>query len=77
MHLVYSLAATLKHLAHLRQQVPCALTLAELLWRGGGILTVSNVGAIDSGKSMVPVLVSGGGVAIDALGRAQWVGVGH
>jgi len=71
-HLVYSLAATLKHLAHLRRQVPCMLTPAELLWCGG-TLTVSNVGATGAGQSMIPVLVSGGGIVIDALGHAQWV----
>jgi 2-oxoisovalerate dehydrogenase E2 component (dihydrolipoyl transacylase) len=71
-HSVYSLAATLKHLAHLGRQVPCALTPAELP-RRGGTLTVSNVGAIGAGESAMPVLVPGGGVAIVALGRARWV----
>ena len=50
MHANYSLTALLKHLAHLGQQVPCALTRTELL-RCGRILTVGNIGAISAGKS--------------------------
>jgi 2-oxoisovalerate dehydrogenase E2 component (dihydrolipoyl transacylase) len=69
---VYNLAATLKHLAYLGRQVPCALTPAELP-RRGGTLTVSNIGAIGAGESAMPLLVPGGGVAIVALGRARWV----
>jgi 2-oxoisovalerate dehydrogenase E2 component (dihydrolipoyl transacylase) len=34
---------------------------------------MSNVGAIGAGKSMMSMLVPGGGVAIVALGRARWV----
>jgi 2-oxoisovalerate dehydrogenase E2 component (dihydrolipoyl transacylase) len=71
-HSVYSLNATLKHLAHLGRQVPCALTPTELP-RRGGTLTVSNIGAIGAGESAMPLLVPGGGVAIVALGRARWV----
>ena len=71
-HPVYSLAATLKYLAYLGRQVPCALTRAEHP-RHGDTLTVSNVGAIGAGESMVLMLVPGGGVAIVALGRARWV----
>jgi 2-oxoisovalerate dehydrogenase E2 component (dihydrolipoyl transacylase) len=71
-HSVYSLAAAVKHLAHLGRQVPCALTPAELP-RRGGTLTVSNIGAIGAGESAMPLLVPGGGVAIVALGRARWV----
>ncbi|KAF8502807.1 CoA-dependent acyltransferase [Russula emetica] len=70
-HSVYSLAATLKHLAYLGRQVPCGLTPAELP-RRGGTLTVSNIGAIGAGESAMPLLVPGGGVAIVALGRARW-----
>jgi len=55
-HSVYSLAVTLKHLAHLGRQVPYAVTLAELPWRVG-TLNVSNVGAIGAGESAMPVLV--------------------
>ncbi|KAI0285516.1 2-oxoacid dehydrogenases acyltransferase-domain-containing protein [Russula brevipes] len=62
-HSVYTLAAALKHLAHLGRQLP----------RRGGTLTVSNVGAVGAGESAMPVLVPGGGVAIVALGRARWV----
>ncbi|KAI0292236.1 CoA-dependent acyltransferase [Multifurca ochricompacta] len=71
-HSVYSLASTLKHLAHLGRQDPSGLTPTELP-RRGGTLTVSNVGAIGAGESAMPVLVPGGGVAIVALGRARWV----
>ena len=70
-HSVYSLAATLKHLAHLGRQIPCGLTPAELP-RRGGTLTVSNIGGIGRGESAMPLLVPGGGVAIVALGRAKW-----
>jgi 2-oxoisovalerate dehydrogenase E2 component (dihydrolipoyl transacylase) len=51
------------------------LTPAELPWHGG-TFTVGNVGAIGAGESMMPVqavLVSGGGIAIDASGCARWV----
>ncbi|KAF8264344.1 2-oxoacid dehydrogenases acyltransferase-domain-containing protein [Lactarius quietus] len=71
-HSVYSVASTLKHLAHLGRQVPSALTPAELP-RRGGTLTVSNIGAVGAGESAMPLLVPGGGVAIVALGRARWV----
>jgi len=70
-HSVYSLAATLKHLAYLGRQVPCGLTPAELP-RRGGTLTVSNIGSIGAGESAMPLLFPGGGVAIVALGRARW-----
>ncbi|KAH9053708.1 CoA-dependent acyltransferase [Lactarius vividus] len=70
-HSVYSLASTLRHLAHLGRQVPNALTPAELP-RRGGTLTVSNIGAIGAGEGAMPLLVPGGGVAIVALGRARW-----
>ena len=56
-HANYSLATLLKHLARLERQVPCALTCAELLQRGG-ILTVGNIGAISAGKSAMPCLVA-------------------
>ena len=38
---------------------------AEPLWRGG-TLTMSNVKAIDTGESMMPMQVLGGDVTIDA-----------
>lgn len=68
----YALASSLRALAHRGRQVPCALTPADMP-RRGGTLTLSNVGAIGAGVSAHPVLVPGGGVAIAALGRAQWV----
>lgn len=39
----------------------------------GGTITVSNVGSIGKGVFASPVLVPGGGVAICAIGRAEWV----
>jgi hypothetical protein len=51
-----NLAAIPRHLAHLGWQVPCALTSSELLLRRGGTLTVSDVGAIGTGESAMPVL---------------------
>ena len=72
MHANYSLAALLKHLARLGRQVPCALTRAELL-RRGGILTVGNISVISAGKSAMPLFMPGSGVAIVALGWARWV----
>jgi len=69
---VYSLASTLKHLSHLGRQVPCSLTPAEILKRGGTI-TVSNVGAIGGGNFASLVLVPGSGVAIVVIGQANWV----
>ena len=71
-HSIYSLASTLRHVAHLGRQVPSALTPAELP-RRGGTLTVSNIGAVGAGESAMPLLVPGGGVAIVALGRARWI----
>ncbi|KXN82168.1 Lipoamide acyltransferase [Leucoagaricus sp. SymC.cos] len=62
----------LKHLQHLGQQTPCGLTPKEMPKRGGTI-TVSNVGSIGKGVFASPVLVPGGGVAIVAIGRAEWV----
>lgn len=41
--------------------------------RRGGTITVSNVGSIGGGIFASPVLVPGGGVAIVAVGRAEWV----
>ncbi len=57
----YSLATTLNHLAYVGQQVPCVLTPAELPWYGG-TLTMSNIGAIGTGKRAMPLLVPGGDV---------------
>ncbi|KAF9218941.1 CoA-dependent acyltransferase [Gyrodon lividus] len=69
---IHSLASRVTHLAHLGRQVPCALTPKEMPRRGGTI-SVSNVGAIGKGEGASPVLVPGGGVAIVAIGRANWV----
>jgi 2-oxoisovalerate dehydrogenase E2 component (dihydrolipoyl transacylase) len=71
-HSIYALSSQLRHLAHLGRQTPPALTPKEMPRRGGTI-TVSNVGAVGAGDFASPVLVSGGGVAIVALGRAKWV----
>jgi 2-oxoisovalerate dehydrogenase E2 component (dihydrolipoyl transacylase) len=68
-HSVY-LGSALKHLAHFGRQVPCALTPAELL-RRGGTLTLSNVGAIGAGESTMPVLMPGGGITIVARGGSR------
>lgn len=68
---VYALAARMKHLAHLGRQVPSQLTPREMPKRGGTV-TISNVGAVGKGEVASPVLVPGGGVAICALGRAEW-----
>jgi len=54
------------------RQTPCGLTPREMPRRGGTI-TVSNIGSIGKGVFASPVLVPGGGVAICALGRAEWV----
>ncbi|KAG8736128.1 hypothetical protein FRC10_009660, partial [Ceratobasidium sp. 414] len=68
----YTIAGNLARLAYLGRQTPSGLTLAEMPKRGG-TLTVSNVGAVGAGKWAVPRLVQGGGVAIAAVGRAEWV----
>jgi 2-oxoisovalerate dehydrogenase E2 component (dihydrolipoyl transacylase) len=70
-HSVFSITSQLKQLSHLGRQVPSALTTKEMP-RKGGTLTVSNVGAIGKGEWAQPVLVEGGGVAIVAIGRAEW-----
>ncbi|KAJ7652166.1 2-oxoacid dehydrogenases acyltransferase-domain-containing protein [Mycena polygramma] len=67
---VYALASDIAHLADLGRRVPSGLTPAHL---GAGTLSVSNVGAAGRGTGAAPVLVPGGGVAIVALGRAEWV----
>ncbi|KXN82177.1 Lipoamide acyltransferase [Leucoagaricus sp. SymC.cos] len=69
---VYDIQSKLKHLQHLGQQTPCGLTPKDMPKRGGTI-TVSNVGSIGKGVFASPVLVPGGGVAIVAIGRAEWV----
>jgi 2-oxoisovalerate dehydrogenase E2 component (dihydrolipoyl transacylase) len=69
---VFALASDLAHLAALGRRVPSGLTAAHLGPRGG-TLSVSNVGATGRGTGAAPVLVPGGGVAIVALGRAEWV----
>ncbi|KAG9092835.1 hypothetical protein FS749_015408 [Ceratobasidium sp. UAMH 11750] len=68
----YTIAGKLARLAYLGRQTPSGLTPAEMPKRGG-TLTVSNVGAVGAGKWAVPRLVQGGGVAIVAVGRAEWV----
>ncbi|CAE6439415.1 unnamed protein product [Rhizoctonia solani] len=70
-HSPYAIAGSLARLAYLGRQTPSGLTPAEMPKRGG-TLTVSNVGAIGAGKWAVPRLVQGGGVAIVAIGRAEW-----
>lgn len=69
---VYDIQSKLKNLQYLGQQVPSGLTPKEMPRRGGTI-TVSNVGSIGKGVFASPVLVPGGGVAICAIGRAEWV----
>ncbi|KAF7375135.1 Dihydrolipoamide acetyltransferase component of pyruvate dehydrogenase complex [Mycena sanguinolenta] len=54
------------------KQASAASALAPYLGQAG-TLTVSNVGAAGRGDGAVPVLIPGGGVAIVALGRANWV----
>ncbi|CAE6439985.1 unnamed protein product [Rhizoctonia solani] len=71
-HSPYAIAGSLARLAYLGRQTPSGLTPADMPKRGG-TLTVSNVGAIGAGKWAVPRLVQGGGVAIVAVGRAEWV----
>ncbi|KAF8183892.1 2-oxoacid dehydrogenases acyltransferase-domain-containing protein [Mycena galopus ATCC 62051] len=66
----YALASSIAHLAVLGRRTPSGLTAAHL---GSGTLSVSNVGAAGHGTGAAPVLVPGGGVAIVALGRAEWV----
>ncbi|KAF7356133.1 Dihydrolipoamide acetyltransferase component of pyruvate dehydrogenase complex [Mycena venus] len=67
---IYTLASDIAHLAALGRRVPSGLTAEHL---GPGTLSVSNVGAAGRGTGAAPVLVPGGGVAIVALGRAEWV----
>ncbi|KIJ60136.1 hypothetical protein HYDPIDRAFT_99349 [Hydnomerulius pinastri MD-312] len=69
---LHALSSRITHLAHLGRQVPCGLTPKDMPKRGGTI-SVSNVGAIGKGEGASPVLVPGGGVAIVAIGRANWV----
>ncbi|KAL4254913.1 Dihydrolipoamide acetyltransferase component of pyruvate dehydrogenase complex [Abortiporus biennis] len=71
-HSIYSLASQLSHLSHLGRQTPSGLTPAELPKRGGTV-TVSNIGGIGQGEGASPVLVPGAGIAIVAVGRAQWI----
>ncbi|CUA71351.1 2-oxoisovalerate dehydrogenase E2 component (dihydrolipoyl transacylase) [Rhizoctonia solani] len=71
-HSPYAIAGSLARLAYLGRQTPSGLTVADMPKRGG-TLTVSNVGAVGAGKWAVPRLVQGGGVAIVAVGRADWV----
>ena len=56
-HVNYSLPALLKHLVCLGRQLPCVLTCAELL-RRGGILTMGSTGTISAGKSAMPCLAA-------------------
>ncbi|KAJ7069670.1 CoA-dependent acyltransferase [Mycena amicta] len=68
---LYAIASDVTHLATLGRRVPSGLTAAHL--GGGGTISVSNVGAAGRGTAAMPILVPGGGVAIVALGRAEWV----
>ncbi|KAJ7181135.1 2-oxoacid dehydrogenases acyltransferase-domain-containing protein [Mycena filopes] len=68
---LYALASQVAHLAALGRRVPSGLTREHL--SGGGTISVSNVGAAGRGTGAAPVLIPGGGVAIVALGRAEWV----
>jgi 2-oxoisovalerate dehydrogenase E2 component (dihydrolipoyl transacylase) len=67
---VFALASEITHLAALGRRVPSGLAPHHL---GAGTISVSNVGATGRGTGAAPVLVPGGGVAIVALGRAEWV----
>jgi len=69
----FEIMGELRRLSNLGRRTPThGLTQRELP-KNGGTITVSNVGAIGKGEFASPVLVPGGGVAIVALGRAQWV----
>lgn len=70
-HSVYSLSSRIADLAYRGRQIPSGLTPTDMP-RSGATISVSNVGAIGRGEAAMPVLVPGGGVAIVALGRAQW-----
>ncbi|KAF7298908.1 Dihydrolipoamide acetyltransferase component of pyruvate dehydrogenase complex [Mycena indigotica] len=70
-HNIYTIASDVTHLAALGRRVPSGLTAAHL--GGGGTISVSNVGAAGHGTGAMPVLVPGGGVAIVAIGRAEWI----
>ncbi|KAJ7035079.1 hypothetical protein C8F04DRAFT_1233972 [Mycena alexandri] len=67
---VYALSSQIAHLAALGRKTPSGLTREHL--SGGGTISVSNVGAAGRGTGAAPVLIPGGGVAIVALGRAEW-----
>jgi len=73
---IYTIAGKVAHLSSLARQTGSGkpgLGPKELPKRGGSI-SVSNVGAVGKGMWAHPILVPGsGGVAIVALGRAQWV----
>ncbi|KAJ6619314.1 2-oxoacid dehydrogenases acyltransferase-domain-containing protein [Mycena sp. CBHHK59/15] len=60
---VYELGGEVERVKRLGRRVPPR----------GATLTVSNIGAAGGGRWAAPVLVPGGGVAIVALGRAEWV----
>ncbi|KAJ6603325.1 CoA-dependent acyltransferase [Mycena vulgaris] len=70
---VYALASEVARLAELGRRVPCGLGAADLGGARGPTITVSNVGAAGRGTGAAPVLIPGGGVAIVAIGRAEWV----
>ncbi|KAJ7649298.1 2-oxoacid dehydrogenases acyltransferase-domain-containing protein [Mycena rosella] len=71
-HSIYGLASEIAHLAALGRRVPSGLGPAHLGGRGG-TLSVSNIGSAGKGTGAAPVLVPGGGVAIVAIGRAEWM----
>ncbi|KAJ7434098.1 CoA-dependent acyltransferase [Mycena galericulata] len=75
-HSLFSLASEIASLSSLGRAVStggASSGLQKSHFAGGATLTVSNVGAAGRGTGAAPVLVPGGGVAIVALGRAEWV----
>lgn len=69
----YEIMGELRRLSNLGRRTPNHGLGPRELPPKGGTITVSNVGAIGKGEFASPILVPGGGVAIVALGRAQWV----
>jgi 2-oxoisovalerate dehydrogenase E2 component (dihydrolipoyl transacylase) len=69
----FEIMGELRRLSNLGRRTPNHGLGPRELPKNGGTITVSNVGAIGKGEFASPVLVPGGGVAIVALGRAQWV----
>lgn len=69
-HSVFSIPSKLRHLRHLGCQTPSGLTPKEMP-KKGGMIAVSNIGALGKGEVASPVLVPGGGIAIVAIGHAK------